>query len=173
MIRKAIILVLTLGAVGTGYLWADSYRGRVALNGRTFHGWCLDCKLSGDMGLHTTVRVGGVCFSYRCPVRASAVGGLRGFALTGNFGYFSYPHKPCLLIVEHQVIEPPGMRLVAHSVCLPLWLLMIAFAVYPAFAFFRGPLRRWRRRRKGLCLKCGYDLTGNASGVCPECGEAI
>jgi len=33
MIRKAIIWVLTLGAVGSGYLWADSYRGRVALNG--------------------------------------------------------------------------------------------------------------------------------------------
>lgn len=23
-----------------------------------------------------------------------------------------------------------------------------------------------------LCLKCGYNLTGNASGVCPECGTA-
>lgn len=35
-------------------------------------------------------------------------------------------------------------------------------------------LRRWRRRierrRLGLCMECGYDLTGNVSGVCPECG---
>jgi hypothetical protein len=23
------------------------------------------------------------------------------------------------------------------------------------------------------CLSCGYDLTGNTSGVCPECGTAI
>ena len=23
----------------------------------------------------------------------------------------------------------------------------------------------------GHCQKCGYDLTGNTSGVCPECGE--
>ena len=22
-----------------------------------------------------------------------------------------------------------------------------------------------------LCTTCGYDLTGNTSGVCPECGE--
>ena len=29
-----------------------------------------------------------------------------------------------------------------------------------------------RRKREGRCLRCGYDLTGNASGVCPECGEA-
>ncbi|HEY8749850.1 MAG TPA: hypothetical protein VIM11_17840 [Tepidisphaeraceae bacterium] len=27
-----------------------------------------------------------------------------------------------------------------------------------------------RRSRAGLCLHCGYDLTGNASGICPECG---
>jgi len=23
------------------------------------------------------------------------------------------------------------------------------------------------------CSKCGYDLTGNVSGVCPECGESL
>ncbi len=25
----------------------------------------------------------------------------------------------------------------------------------------------------GLCSKCGYNLTGNVSGTCPECGEAV
>lgn len=49
-------------------------------------------------------------------------------------------------------------------------LLAIMFSTYPCIAFVRGPLRRWRRRRKGLCLTCGYDLTGNESGVCSECG---
>ena len=29
------------------------------------------------------------------------------------------------------------------------------------------------RRVVGLCVKCGYDLTGNTSGVCPECGEKV
>jgi len=24
-----------------------------------------------------------------------------------------------------------------------------------------------------LCVDCGYNLTGNVSGVCPECGEQI
>jgi DNA-directed RNA polymerase subunit RPC12/RpoP len=23
------------------------------------------------------------------------------------------------------------------------------------------------------CRKCGYNLTGNTSGICPECGETI
>ena len=26
--------------------------------------------------------------------------------------------------------------------------------------------------REGFC-QCGYDLTGNVSGVCPECGQPI
>jgi len=24
--------------------------------------------------------------------------------------------------------------------------------------------------RDGICDRCGYNLTGNSSGVCPECG---
>jgi len=28
------------------------------------------------------------------------------------------------------------------------------------------------RGRKGHCAGCGYDLTGNVSGICPECGLA-
>jgi hypothetical protein len=31
--------------------------------------------------------------------------------------------------------------------------------------------RRWARR--GGCATCGYALTGNVSGVCPECGTAV
>ena len=27
------------------------------------------------------------------------------------------------------------------------------------------------RKLQGGCLHCGYDLTGNESGVCPECGK--
>jgi hypothetical protein len=26
------------------------------------------------------------------------------------------------------------------------------------------------KRASGHCVKCDYDLTGNVSGVCPECG---
>ena len=29
------------------------------------------------------------------------------------------------------------------------------------------------RRRAGACAKCAYDLAGNQSGVCPECGAPI
>jgi hypothetical protein len=32
-----------------------------------------------------------------------------------------------------------------------------------------GRIRRWRRRRRGACLACGYASGGLA--VCPECGK--
>ena len=30
-----------------------------------------------------------------------------------------------------------------------------------------------RRQDKQEHCRCGYDLTGNTSGTCPECGERI
>jgi hypothetical protein len=29
------------------------------------------------------------------------------------------------------------------------------------------------RRPEGLCRHCGFNLTGNTSGVCPECGTSV
>jgi hypothetical protein len=55
-------------------------------------------------------------------------------------------------------------------ITIPLPLLFVALAAYPMVAFIRGPLRRWRRRDPGLCRRCGYNLTANTSGRCPECG---
>ena len=39
------------------------------------------------------------------------------------------------------------------------------------YRYIRPAERRLERAAKGLCLRCGYDLTGNISGVCPECGQ--
>ena len=33
-----------------------------------------------------------------------------------------------------------------------------------------GPIKVVER---GACLQCGYDLTGNQSGYCPECGRTV
>ena len=49
----------------------------------------------------------------------------------------------------------------------PLWPLFLLPAVATVVLYWRD------RLRPGLCRNCRYDLTGNVSGVCPECGEAI
>ena len=33
--------------------------------------------------------------------------------------------------------------------------------------------RRSGHSKNGSCHTCGYNLTGNASGVCPECGTPV
>lgn len=50
-------------------------------------------------------------------------------------------------------------------VALPLWLLALVIAVPTLFLWWCG-----RRFPAGHCRSCGYDLTGNTSGKCPECG---
>ena len=55
----------------------------------------------------------------------------------------------------------------AGVLAVPLMLMMV-------IAFARGRYRRFlrhRREKSGLCISCGYNLEGNVSGVCPECGR--
>jgi hypothetical protein len=59
------------------------------------------------------------------------------------------------------------------SVLVSVWLPVIALATYPVIVFIRGPLRRRRRRRRGLCRNCGYNLRGLTEARCPECGKAF
>lgn len=56
------------------------------------------------------------------------------------------------------------MRFVA-----PYWILIFTSAL-ASWIFYH---RARKKRQFGLCLKCGYNLTGNVSGVCPECGTFI
>ena len=55
----------------------------------------------------------------------------------------------------------------------PLWLVAVGALAYPFFTLIRTSLKRRRRGRDGLCLNCGYNLTGNTSGVCPECATKV
>lgn len=68
-------------------------------------------------------------------------------------------------------------------------LLQPSYSHFPQFLWLRVPLlipfvaiaipttvlwyRDRRRAKLGYCAKCGYDLTGNESGRCPECGKAV
>ncbi len=84
------------------------------------------------------------------------------------------------------ILAPSWLRLTAASspVVLPVVPIWPGFAINTVFyagilwLLFAGPfaLRRRSRRRRGLCVKCGYDLRGAGSTggpdsvTCPECG---
>ncbi len=67
----------------------------------------------------------------------------------------------------------PGRRIPLH----PIW---PGFAINTIFyaailwLVILGPFtaRRIIRRKRGLCINCGYDLRGTEHEVCPECGVA-
>ena len=48
---------------------------------------------------------------------------------------------------------------------------VVAGVVLPWYWRDRAEELRQDREAMGLCAGCGYDLTGNVSGVCPECGS--
>ena len=84
------------------------------------------------------------------------------FKLAG-FGWIQLPMGTLQLPTRNVGVGVPG------------WAVVILFCGWPILAFIRGPYRRATEHRKmhGLCVQCSYNLTGNESGVCPECGTAI
>ena len=77
----------------------------------------------------------------------------------------------------HEWHGPPGM-LVASGAQWPnrvIWSGMAINTVFYALIlwlpFAPFVLRRSIRRKRGHCIKCGYDLRGAEHEVCPECGS--
>ena len=75
-----------------------------------------------------------------------------------------------------------GSRIYYAWIVIPLWLLLLLAAspiVWPLLTAIPTAWL-WHRDRRLfscspdhlLCSRCGYDLTGNTSGVCSECGLA-
>ena len=187
MLRGLLIASLSLGAVGTGVAGAWSYARACSPKNREFHtsrldywedreGWNLDVHL--DLTKEKLLRVGE--FS--------------GDLMLG-FEWWNFPSMPeCKTWWE---LGPFGFVFFVSTVDLsawgfspkqsanwtdrrlkilcfsPPWFLCLIFAAYPLWAFVRGPWRRRRRRAKGLCVRCGYNLTGNVTGVCSECGTEV
>ena len=56
---------------------------------------------------------------------------------------------------------------------MPLWVFVVVLAVLPGFQMFCRLRSARRLGNQAGCPKCGYSLTGNTSGICPECGTAV
>ncbi len=89
---------------------------------------------------------------------------------------FYIENKQFVLVVRQKRGSPPpplaGPCTVDATV--RLWQIGVLASIYPLVML----LVLWRRKRfltcnPIACRNCFYDLTGNESGACPECGSAI
>lgn len=70
--------------------------------------------------------------------------------------------------------EPLAGTVMGHTLRLPHWFLFLLTGILPGQRLImrirRNAISR-KRLARGLCHHCGYDLQGNVSGICPECGK--
>jgi hypothetical protein len=159
VIRKAMTIILTLSAIATLLAYASS---RI-----TGHEWELFevgelWRWHADrtsLGCELNSRYLVVWYNDPTPRPGSTWGmGMRMHRFMG------------VKYVVHA--NPWGYRMVHWRVS--LWVAAALLGAYPAAACIWVCLRRRRRRRRpGCCVMCGYDLTGNVSGRCPECGAEV
>ena len=60
-----------------------------------------------------------------------------------------------------------------QTVIVRFWFLLLVCSLYPMVVTLRWCIARYRNRGRVMCGGCGYDLRGNVSGICPECGEVV
>lgn len=175
MIRKAVIVLLTFCALASVVGWANSTDSIDQFHAK-MKGLCLasdvgTAYLDGIVLYNGRLHIGGLYWPGQEAQRQGIGFGWGGF-------YFHHEvmmqEPPC----RDRMGLPPVDRdarfpVATWNLRLPLLPMALLFAAYPVIAFIRGPARRWRRRRKGLCVKCGYDLTGLPEPRCPECGSSI
>ena len=71
------------------------------------------------------------------------------------------------LVDRERIVAPQPMPSTFRLGAWPFWGPFVAFAVPTAILWW---IDHARRVPPGHCRQCGYNLTGNVSGRCPECG---
>jgi hypothetical protein len=91
------------------------------------------------------------------------VGDVHHIAVTSNTDHLELtrPENDAMVTLDSACVT--SVEILAWPVAFPF----LAYAVI----VFRRKRTRQRALTLGHCLCCDYDLAGNTSGVCPECGE--
>ena len=107
-------------------------------------------------------------FSWRSPLPP---GRDRASLQAPSFNRFGFGFHEARTIGPPQAIWRFGRRRLFIAF-MPFWLFALMTAVLP-LRWLAVRLRQRARNRDGHCASCGYNLTGNVTGICPECGAAV
>jgi hypothetical protein len=169
MIRGIFMLASVLSlllCMGTTVLWTRSYQNCDRFwAGRGKIVWSVT-SLKGTIRLEQTeffnpdppAKLGCGLDSYGME---SVVAAFHASSQFAGFGGWRYPYA----------YGPLGSGWYTDNVelCVPDWFLLILFSIVPVVR----RARKHRRKPLGRCGHCGYNLFGNSSGICPECGAPI
>lgn len=88
-----------------------------------------------------------------------------------RFGYIR-THDMCTIDVLALPFseQPNGIKLL-HAIWFPIWVPAVLLFLIPMFIVIKINTRKLIRQSRNQCTHCGYNLTGNISGICPECGS--
>ncbi len=187
MIRKAIIAVLTLATVASVVLWAVSVTLRPTWNLSQHIGhWTVVAVWNGHAHFLEELRVGDAYTEWEVDEIAGWRVVMHHSTATEFLGFYWHDVPVLTAPVPSSEMSywpsPPGgpvktgnVEVRHRQVSIQLWAPVLLFGAYPLYSLirFRARRRRHRRREQGLCVDCGYDLTGNESGKCSECGVRI
>jgi len=70
-------------------------------------------------------------------------------------------------------VDVDGATVLLRYAHVPVWFVLLAPAILPFFWMIRFVVvfHRQTRTISCTCVHCSYNLTGNITGVCPECGN--
>ena len=109
---------------------------------------------------HLALRSGELLAAIGLPQQLVDLGGWR-FFQPGNAGGW-VPGLPSARVLDFV----PDRTWITLTI--PLWCILVGLTVPTTILWWKD-----RRSAKGHCAQCGYDLTGNLSGTCPECGKRV
>ena len=191
MLRKLLTITALLFGVSTLVILITSYMVSCAITRGSMNSLpmsTLNCT-SGQLSLgrvYLLPQVSDVEFDYGCYFEHIYFNRLGWLKMAAPRAFIredgiSLRHDSCIgPDIPHMMLPGeftrPASVMTLRNVCfvridIPMCIFPALLLTFPTIAFIRGPYRRHRRRKKGLCLKCGYNLTGNISGICPECGK--
>jgi len=191
MLRRAIAGALILLVLAVAVLWVDSYRTRprtptppsdfylMRSTDDALRDIWLPLRwqfLSGSRAAMTTGdRRWIFLFASRGTLSLATVTGLANGQQTSqreiSLSEFSLSRRMLNISVPANPWRPAPLvgSYTIHEVTFPCWFVMLAMGAYPVSLFVLNPIRLRRRRRRGLCRACGYDLS-HSPERCPECG---
>lgn len=172
VIRGGLTFSMGAATILAGVLWPYAYRfNHVGKSLLSYHcdGWVVDA-LCGKYFVMTSI-------CPRCKRFGSSHGASCQFYNNGNLIYSAdyLPLTPPVFQFGPVTVDTTSKPYQLYvGVVVDSWFPFVVFAVCSSLLWYASPRRRGKARRsRGFCVRCGYNLTGNISGMCPECGTNI